>query len=118
VPVDLLLVIGDEALRQVIEVALLADGHVVRTASGELEVVRILSDEPPDVLILDSAMPLSPHVVGWTERNAPDVPLILLRAAFEERPPIEQQHAVELLMPFGRIDLRRAITAARAILRR
>jgi DNA-binding response OmpR family regulator len=118
VPVDLLLVIGDEALRQVIEIALLADGYLVRTASGDLEVVRILSDEPPDVLILDGAMPFSPQIVAWTERNAPDVPLILLRAAFDERPPIGQRHTIDLLMPFGRSDLRRAITAARAILRR
>jgi DNA-binding response OmpR family regulator len=118
VPVDLLLVIADEALRHVIEAALLADGLVVRTAIADLDAVRTLSSEPPDVLILDGTMPLSPNIVAWIDRNVPGLPLILLRATWEDRSPVSRRNTIELPMPFGRKELRQAIAVARGMARK
>jgi DNA-binding NtrC family response regulator len=118
VPVDLLLVIADEALRHVIEVALLADGFLVRSAIAELDAVRTLSEDPPDVVILDGTMPLSPNIVAWIDRNVPGLPLVLLRATWDDRSPVSRRATIELPMPFGRKELRQAVAIARGMVRK
>jgi DNA-binding response OmpR family regulator len=113
VAVDVLIAIADEALRQVLEVALLMDEFLVHTATDEEEAVAALARHPPDLLLLDGTMPLSEGAVAWAERHASATPLVLLVPAWGDQPQLDRSDAVLLPMPFGRTDLRHAIAAVR-----
>jgi DNA-binding response OmpR family regulator len=108
---DALLAVADDALRQVLEYALEADGWRVQTASDEATAGRKLSSRRPSLLLLDGMMPMDDGAAAWAERHAPGVPLVLLVSAWEPLPELPRDDAVVLPMPFGRADLQRAVTA-------
>jgi len=112
VAVDVLIAIADDALRQVLEAALLMDEFLVHTAAAEAETLTRLAQHPPELLVLDATMPLSDDAVVWADRHARETPLVLLAPAWGDQPQIGRENAVLLPMPFGRADLRRAIATA------
>jgi DNA-binding response OmpR family regulator len=109
--VNVLVVVADEALRQVIEIALAMDGFAVRAAASDDDARAALAVESPGLLLLDGTMALSEDAVAWADYHAPAVPLILLVAAWGDAPDIARSEATVLTMPFGREELRRAINA-------
>ena len=113
-PVDVLVIMADEALRAVIEVALTMDGCSVRTATDEASAIDQIAHALADVLLIDGTLPFAEDVERWTERYAPDVPLVLLAAAWEEPPHLNRASVAVLPMPFGRAELRRALAVARS----
>ena len=111
-PADVLIAIADDALRQVLEAALLMDEFLVHTAADEAETLARLAQHPPDLLLLDATMPLSDDAVAWADRHASETPLVLLVPAWGDQPQLGRPNTVLLPMPFGRADLRRAVAAA------
>jgi DNA-binding NtrC family response regulator len=107
--VDVLLVVADDALRTVLEIALTADGCTVRTAATEDDVAHALSGEPARTILLDLTAPFSGRVLTWAERYAPHIPMLLLVTAWEEAPAIAHRKVATLTMPFGRQELRDAL---------
>ena len=61
-----LIVEDDNNLRGMFSRALALDGFRVREARGGFEALRVLDNDPPDIVILDLAMP---GVDGFTVRN-------------------------------------------------
>jgi DNA-binding response OmpR family regulator len=109
--VNVLVAVADEALRQVIEIALAMDGFAVRVAASEEDARAALTVETPGLLLLDSTRALSEDAGAWAHHNAATVPLILLVTAWGEAPSLARPDATVLPMPFGRAELRRAINA-------
>ena len=112
-PVDVLVVVADEALRAVLEIALTMDGCTVRPAADEAAAIDQLAASLPAVLLIDGTLPLAGDIEAWTARHAPHIPLILLTAAWEEEPRFDRDAVAVLPMPFGRDELRHALAAAR-----
>ena len=113
--VDVLVVVADEALRAVIEIALTMDGCVVRAVADEATAIGRLADALPAVLLIDGTLSFADDIERWTERYAPYIPLVLLVAAWEEQPRFSRDSVAVLPMPFGRAELRRALAAARRV---
>jgi CheY-like chemotaxis protein len=111
VSVDVLVVVADEALRAVIEIALTMDGCVVRTAADETSAMDRIAAAAPGVILVDGTLPFAEEIEGWTARHAPHIPLVLLVTAWEEQPRFSRNAVAILPMPFGRAELRRALAA-------
>jgi hypothetical protein len=109
--VDVLLVVADPALGAVLEIALAADGYVVRRAVTEADTRAALAAAPPGVLIVDTTAPFSEDALLWTDQHALATSLILLVPGLGDWPTLSRPSAVILRMPFGREDLRRAFAA-------
>jgi CheY-like chemotaxis protein len=112
--VDVLVVVADEALRAVIEIALTMDGCVVRTAADEASAIDRIADATPAVLLVDGTLPFAEEIEQWTARHAPHTPLMLLVPAWEEQPRFSRNAVAILPMPFGRAELRQALAVARS----
>jgi DNA-binding NtrC family response regulator len=54
---DILLTDDDESVRKAVGAFLSARGHRIRTASGGEEALRLMEDDPPDLVISDIQMP-------------------------------------------------------------
>jgi DNA-binding NtrC family response regulator len=106
---EVLLVVTDESLRAVLEIALSMDGYRVRTAITAQDALDALATMRPDVLILDIQITPGSDPVRWAGRHAADTPLILIVPAWDDVPPPSHPNVVTLTMPFGREDLRRAL---------
>jgi DNA-binding response OmpR family regulator len=108
---DALLAVADSALRQVLAIALEADGWRVQTASDGATAGRKLESRKPDLLMLDGKMPVEDGVAAWVERHALGVPLVVLVSGWQPPPVLPRDNATLLPLPFGRDELRRAIAA-------
>src|SRR5688500_8077000 len=96
VSADVLVVVADEALRAVLEIALTMDGCTVRTAADDASGRRALTAGAPDILVLDATTPLPDDAPRWTEHVAPYVPVVVLVPAWDE-PPVFNRHDVAVL---------------------
>ena len=102
--VNVLVAVADEALRQVIEIALAMDGFAVRVAASEEDARAALAVETPGLLLLDGTMALSEDAGVWAHHNAAAAPLILLVPAWGDVPSPTRPDATVLTMPFGRAE--------------
>lgn len=79
-----LIVEDDESIRDVIAIALKAEGFNVRVASNGLQALEEIERQRPDVILLDMLMPV---MNGWEFKNrylltpGPYAPIIVLTAA-------------------------------------
>ena len=112
--IDVLVAVGDVALREVLQYALELDGYRVRTVADESDARRLLAGPGVDLLLLDGTMPLPGGAVAWVEAHAPAVPLVLLFVGWDARPVLSRRDAALLPMPFGCAELKKAIAAASA----
>jgi DNA-binding response OmpR family regulator len=84
-PGRILVVDDDETVRDVVRRYLERAGHVVRQASDGEIALRLLSAEPPDLVVLDLMLPGIDGVeVCRRIRAAADIPVIMLTALGEE----------------------------------
>jgi DNA-binding response OmpR family regulator len=109
---DALLAVADSALRQVLMIALEADGWRVHGVSDAAAAGRRLSSRRPDLLMLDGKMPMEDGVAAWVEQHAGGIPLVVLVSGWEPPPELSRECVALLTLPFGRAELRRAIAAA------
>jgi DNA-binding response OmpR family regulator len=84
-PGRILVVDDDETVRDVVRRYLERAGHVVRQAGDGESALRLLSAEPPDLVVLDLMLPGVDGVeVCRRIRAAADIPVIMLTALGEE----------------------------------
>ena len=115
-PVDVLVAVADDSLREVLEIALRLDGHRVQTAPDAAQALVRLLGTPPDLLVLDGTAPFAAEVLPWAGRRS--VPLLLLADdSVDPPPPDDYPHAVTLPMPFDLAQFHRALAAVRATVR-
>ena len=93
--VDVLLLVADEALRTVLDLALTTDACRVETAATTQAALDALATARPRVQILDGTMSIPMDPVRWASRYAPEMPLILLTSAWEKPPPRERACAID-----------------------
>lgn len=113
----LVAVIEDEApIRKFLRAALAGEGHRMQEAATAEEGLRIVTQEPPDAIILDLGLPdrdgkeLIEEIRGWS-----DVPIIILSARDQEREKVAALDAGAddyLTKPFGVGELLARIRAA------
>jgi DNA-binding response OmpR family regulator len=113
VPDEVLLVVADDALRTVLEIALRTDGYSVRPAADVAAAAAALARGAPDLAIVALTTPAAEATAAWLRRHAPATPHLLLVPALGERqaggPPADR--ALEL--PFGLAEFRRALAEVR-----
>jgi excisionase family DNA binding protein len=83
-----LLVDDDERVRELVRLALEAEGYVVRAAAGAEEGLEAIAERVPDLILLDVMMP---HVDGWEmlrriqEQHGPGaIPVVMFSGALDE----------------------------------
>ena len=113
-PAEALLVVADEALRQVLTIALAADGATVRPVADAAAARAALATHAPDLLLLDGTMRLPLAADAWAATYAPDIPLVLLSAGWDDRPSPLRPGVTPLRMPFGLKALRHALAEAQS----
>jgi hypothetical protein len=111
-PLDLLLLVADDPLRAVLTVTLTSEGHHVEPVTGEAAARAALASRMPDLLLIDATTPLPDDVASWTDRYAPDVPLVVITPAWSEQPRLNRPNAVILPMPFGSEKLLQSLADA------
>jgi CheY-like chemotaxis protein len=83
-PRRVLVVDDDESIRDLVEMALSAEGHQVMTAPHGAAALEAIAVSPPDVILLDMKMPV---MDGWAfarayrEGPGPHAPIIVVTAA-------------------------------------
>jgi DNA-binding NtrC family response regulator len=112
---DVLLVVADESLRAVLQIALSMDGYRVRTATSAQATLDALATTRPAVLMLDTLTALGADPVRWAAHHAADTPLLLLVPAWDDTQHPPHPNVATLTLPFGREDLRRALAATAAL---
>jgi two-component system phosphate regulon response regulator PhoB len=82
VPLQILIADDDPVLRELLQLKLKAEGHTVSQASTGDEALRMVSDDPPQLLVLDIAMPGTNglEVTRWLRKRpqTADLPIVLL----------------------------------------
>jgi len=115
------LVVDDEAdLREVVRIGLSLDGHRVLLAADGDEALRVLHDQPPDVMVLDVMMPRRDgwDVLGTIKAEQPSqaqIPVLMLTAKADELDQVRGgiEGAIRYITkPFAVADLRAAVTQA------
>ena len=112
-PVETLLVVADEALRQVLTIALAGDGSAIQPVADAAAARTALATHAPDLLLLDGTMPLPAAPDVWTATYAPDVPVVMLAPGWDAGAPLQRPGVTVLRMPFGLKALRQAVMEAR-----
>ena len=115
VATDVLLLVEDDELRDVLEIALTADGYRVQTAGDEATAPETLAARSSDLVILDTAASFAESILDGMGA-APSRPLLLLVPG-DDVPPAAPPSAGVLAMPFGRDALRSAVTDLERVLR-
>ena len=69
-PQKILVVDDDEDLRRMFRLTLSVAGFAVKEARGGFEAIRLLDADPPDLVILDLAMPNIDGFAVWRELQA------------------------------------------------
>ena len=83
-PRRVLVVDDDESIRDLVEMALSAEGHQVMTAPDGAAALEAIAVSPPDVILLDMKMPV---MDGWAfarayrEAPGPHAPIVVVTAA-------------------------------------
>lgn len=105
-PAPLVAIIEDEAgIRRFLQAALVSHGFQVREAGTARDGLRTITDEPPDLIVLDLGLPdrdgkdLIRDIRGWSS-----VPILILSARDQEREKIAALDAGAddyLTKPFG-----------------
>jgi DNA-binding response OmpR family regulator len=115
-PVRILLVEDDAAIRSLVSEVLTEGGHAVTTANDGAAALRLLDPvEPFDLVVLDMRLPL---VDGWgfAERmrgRGMDVPLLVMTAGRDARRAAEEVGAIGYVgKPFDIDELERAVRVA------
>ena len=116
VATDVLLLIEDDGLRAVLEIALVADGYRVRAAGDEATALESLAAARPGLVLLDTAAAFAESILGRMGA-APSRPLLLLVPGGDDVPPSAPPDAAVLVMPFGRDALRSAVTDLERVVR-
>ena len=105
----ILVVDDDEALREVIEWALVDEGFVVTVAENGAAALRIVEHTAPSAILLDMRMPI---MDGWEfarsyrELSVPHAPVIVLTAAQDAAEWARQIDAADYLgKPFDMSEL-------------
>src|ERR1700726_2954030 len=84
------LVVDDEAdLRELVRINLSLDGHRVLLAADGDEALRVVHDQPPDVIVLDVMMPRRDgwEVLGTIKAERPrqaQIPVLMLTPKVDE----------------------------------
>jgi len=112
-----ILVVDDDAYVCLSLQALLEEeGYRVRTAGSGIEGLRLLQEEPPDLVILDLLMPdMDGLEVCRRIREVSTVPVLMLTARMEEQEHLRTLVAGAsgyLIKPVSQDKLRKAIRAA------
>ena len=102
---DTILVVEDEAaISEVIATALEDDGYRVLTASDGRDALKLVQQEPPDMIVLDLMLP---HVGGRkviqrcrTQQTTTDIPIIVVSAVRDAPQDAEIQDLVFVEKPF------------------
>ena len=111
---DVLLLVEDDGLRSVLEIALAADGYRVRTAKADGAASDILGTARPDLVILDLTAPSAEAALFRLHRDAPTTPHLLLVPAWGDWQTPAHPAGRVLEMPFGLPELRGALAEATA----
>jgi len=115
------LVVDDEVdLRELVRIGLSLDGHRVLLAADGDEALRVLHDQPPDVMVLDVMMPRRDgwEVLGTIKAEEPphaQIPVLMLTAKADELDQVRGgiEGAIRYITkPFAVADLRAAVTQA------
>jgi two-component system response regulator PrrA len=113
VPDEVLLVVADDALRVVLEIALRGDGYNVRPAADATATAAALARGAPDLAIIALTTPAADATAAWLRQHAPATPHLLLVPALGERQAGAQPVDRALELPFGLAELRRALAEVR-----
>ena len=79
-----LVVDDDESIRELVEMALSSEGHMVMTAPHGAAALEVIARTPPDVILLDMKMPV---MDGWELARryrampGPHAPIVVVTAA-------------------------------------
>ena len=116
-PLDVLLVIDDEAqIRRVVRNALAGDGHVIEAASGG-EGIDLAAAEQPSLIVLDLGLPdmegleVCRNIRGWST-----APILVLSARHSDEEKVRLLDAGAddyLTKPFSTIELQARVRALR-----
>jgi DNA-binding response OmpR family regulator len=115
-PVRILLVEDDAAIRSLVSEVLADGGHVVTTANDGAAALRLLDPAQPfDLVVLDMRLPL---VDGWgfaqrMRARDMDIPLLVMTAGRDARRAAEEVGAIGYVgKPFDIDELERAVQVA------
>jgi len=114
-PAEILLVVADEALRQVLTIALAGDGATVQPVADAAAARASLATHTPDLLLLDGTMPLPVAIDAWAAKYADGIPLLLLTPGWDDGAPPQRPGVTTLRMPFGLKALRHSVAEARGV---
>ncbi|HXE45662.1 MAG TPA: response regulator transcription factor [Conexibacter sp.] len=116
---DVLVVEDEDDVRRLVRVLLERAGHSVAEAANGFEALRRLDEQPPDLVVLDVAMP---ELDGWQTleriRDLSDVPVLILTARAGELDKVRGLRGGAddyVTKPFGRQEL---LARVEALLRR
>ena len=116
------LVVDDEpAIREMLKVALEEDGYLCSTASGYESALRIISDQPFDLMLLDMVMPRHSGMELFRDVRSshPDIAVVFITAMPDPQVmnDVKNSGAYDYLVkPVGLDELERVV--ARALERR
>lgn len=85
-PSRVMIIDDDDAIRDLIELALTDEGFVVQSAANGAEALQLLEHEQPEVILLDTRMPVMDgpaFVEAYRQRPKPHAPIVVLTAASE-----------------------------------
>ena len=112
-PRRILVVDDDESIRELVEMALSSEGHLVMTAPHGAAALEVIARTPPDVILLDMKMPV---MDGWElarryrEMPGPHAPIVVVTAAADAAGRAEEVAADgHLPKPFDLDDLFRVV---------
>lgn len=113
---DVLLVDDEEAVQRATARLLRRDGYAVRVASDGVEALLQLEDRLPDVVLTDVHMPRMDGVelVRAVQLRWPALPVVMMSGRFDDAAlrDSDQLRVVRLEKPYGRRDLREAVSRA------
>jgi hypothetical protein len=111
---DVVIVCGDEPLRDVLAIALGIEHYRAWTAADEYSALDALAGSIPALLLLDAGIELSSDPISWADRYAPQTPTVLLVERLSHLPEPHRSDVILLELPFGHKSLLAVIAEARA----
>ncbi len=79
-----MLVVDDDAVRELIETVLSDEGYRVRTAENGRAALTLVRDEPPDLVLMDVNMPILDGISACRQlrhdRDTADLPVMIMSA--------------------------------------
>ena len=108
----ILVVEDDPTVRDSITLLLRIDRHIVSEAANGLEALKLVGQQPFDLVVLDFAMPemLGGEVALRIKLIAPTLPILMVTAHVEKLTDFDKPVDAVLAKPFAVEELRSAVT--------